>query len=430
MYCGSCLHDNTLAASLLAQGHDVTLVPTYTPIRTDETDVSIDRLFYGAISVYLEQKSALYRRAPRWVDRLVGGPRLVSWLVRRGAATDARMLGELTLSVLAGEQGKQSRELARLVSWLRDSLRPELVHLTNSMFLGLAGPIRRQLDVPVLCSLQGEDLFLDGLVEPYRDQVRALLRERAADADGFVVNSRFYAELMADYLSVPPGKIHIVKLGLNLAGHGPARAPGEGQPFVIGYLARICPEKGLHVLVDAFERLAKVAGPDRVRLRIAGYLGPRDQRYFDDLMAQVRARGLSDAVEYLGQVDRAGKIGFLGSLHVLSVPAVYREPKGLYVLEALANGVPVVQPRHGAFPEMIEATGGGLLVEPDSPIALEQGLRELMENRERREALGRAGREAVHRDWGAEQMAEETVELYQAFLRRSVVRGAGVSGSP
>jgi len=414
MYCGSCLHDNTLALALDRLGHDVSLIPTYTPIRTDDVDVSIDRVFYGAVNVYLEQKSGLFRRTPRFLDRLLNGRGLLRWVSRRGSSIDPRDLGDLTLSVLQGEEGRQRKELERLVEWLSDDLRPEIVHITNSMLLGLARRIREALGVPVVCQLQGEDIFIEQLHEPWRSRVRATLRERARDADGFIVNSRFYGEFMADYLDLAAERVHHIPLGLNLEGHGAAPRDPDAEPFTIGYLARICPEKGLHVLLDAFHELTRQVGAERLRLRVAGWLGERDAAYLQGQRERVRGWGLEPRVEFVGEVDRAGKIEFLQSLHVLSVPTVYREPKGLFVLEALANAVPVVLPGHGSFPELVEATGGGLIVEPDSPPAVAAGLRALMDDRRRLADLGRTGKRRVHRDFGVAVEAERALALYRA----------------
>jgi glycosyltransferase involved in cell wall biosynthesis len=419
MYCGSCLHDNTLAAALIRLGHDVALIPVYTPIRTDEEDVSIGRVFYGAINVYLEQKSALFRHTPWLVDRVLSHPHLLNWAASRGTSSvDAKDLGELTLSVLQGEEGKQAKELDRLIEWLLE-FRPDMVHLTNSMLLGMARRIRQKLGVPVICSLQGEDIFLEDLKEPWRERIHATLRERAKDADGFFATSEYYADHMAELLEVRPERIHTVRLGVKLHGFGTRGGGGNTERFVVGYLARICPEKGLHLLVESFRRLVEMKGKDRVRLRIAGYLGPRDAAYFDGIMEQVASWGLEETVDHVGEVDREQKIEFLDSLDVLSVPTTYREPKGLFVLEALASGVPVVQPRHGSFPEIIEATGGGVLVDPESVEALAAGLAGLMDDPARRTELGRKGREAVHRDYSDEGMARNTLEAYVRYLTPS-----------
>lgn len=421
MYCGSCLHDNTLAAALQKMGHDAVLVPTYTPLRTDGLDVSLDRVFFGALNVYLQQKAAAFRHTPDAFDWLLDRPGLIRRAARLGASTDPTELGDLTYSILQGEEGFQAKELAKLVDWLRDDFRPDVVHLTNSMFAGFARHLKRELGVPVVCSLQGEDLFLDQIREPWRTRVRDLLRERVRDIDAFQVNSAWYADYMAEYLGgVDPQRMFVVPLGLDLNGYAaaaPLRAPDE--PLTIGYLARICPEKGLHQLVEAFHLLASQT--PAVRLRVAGYLGARDRAYLHGLEARIADWGLAGSYEHVGEVDRAGKLRFLQSLDVLSVPTVYRDPKGLFVLEALAGGVPVVQPRHGAFPEMIEATGGGLLVEPGSSEDLARGIGSLLRDPVLRRELGERGREAVHTRFSARSEAEATVRGYEAVLRERQV---------
>lgn len=430
MYCGSCLHDNTLAAALIRGGHEVSLIPTYTPIRTDEDDVSIGQVFYGAINVYLEQKTSLFRHTPWLLDRMLNHPKLLEWVGKKGSATDARSLGALTLSMLQGEDGRQRKELERLVSWLRDDLRPDVVQLTNSMFLGMARRIREELDVPVVCSVQGEDIFFDDLVEPYKTRVLDTLKQRARDVDRFVATSDFYVDVMAKLLAVNRERIDCVPLGLRLEGHGAADPAPPDEPFTIGYLARICPEKGLHLLIQAFRNLVERCPEVPTRLRIAGYLGERDRAYHRGLIEQVREWGLADRVEFVGEVDRAGKIEFLHSLHLLSVPTVYREPKGLFVLEALANGIPVVQPAHGSFPEMIEQLGGGVLFEPGDADALTAALERLLRDPAGRRELGRRGMEAVVRDRGDDAMARGTIEVYERVLERYRARsGAGGAGA-
>jgi glycosyltransferase involved in cell wall biosynthesis len=429
MYCGSCMHDNTLAAALIRDGHDVSLIPTYTPIRTDEEDVSTGHVFYGAINVYLEQKTSLFRHTPWLIDRVLTHPRLLEWVSKKGSTVDARDLGALTLSMLQGEDGKQAKELERLVSWLRDDLKPDIVQLTNSMFLGMARRIRDELDIPVVCSVQGEDIFFDDLVEPHKSRILATLKERAQDVERFIANSRFYADTMSGLLGVSSERMDCVPLGLKLEGYGPAPHAPPAAPFTIGYLARICPEKGLHLLVQAFRDLTeRVSEP--IRLRVAGYLGERDRAYYDGLVDQVRSWGLAERVDFVGEVDRAQKIDFLHSLHVLSVPTVYREPKGLFVLEALANGIPVVQPGHGSFPEMIGQLGGGVLFEPGDVAALTDALEGLLRDTGQRAELGRQGMEAVRRERTDTGMARATIEVYERVLKDYRARGgAGGNGA-
>ena len=418
MYCGTCIHDNTLAAALRAKGHEVALIPTYTPIRTDETDVSMDRVFFGGINVYLQQKLALFRHTPWLFDRLFDAPPLLNGLSRFSTSTDAKNLGELTVSVLQGEDGRQKKELAKLVKWLKESFCPDIVQLTNSMFVGFAKQLKKALDVPVVCAFQGEDIFLEALIEPYKSHALELLQARISDVDGFIAPCEYYADFMAKYLNIPMERINVVKLGLNLDGHGVNHGQPIGDaPFVIGYLARICPEKGLHLLIDAFHQLTQREDGDQIRLRVAGYLSRRDKHYFEAIVKQIAAWGLTDAFEFCGEIDRTQKIQFLNGLHVLSVPTTYRESKGLYVLEALANGIPVVQPRHGAFPEMIAETGGGILVDAGSPDAIATGILQLMSNKTYRKELGGRGKEAIHRAYRDDVMAKATLAVYAEIIR-------------
>lgn len=416
MICGTCLHDNALAAALLRAGHDVSLIPTYTPLKTDGTDVSIDRVFFGALNVYLQQKVGAFRHTPAAFDRWLDSPGLIRRVARMGASTDPTELGDLTWSVLKGDEGYQAKELALLVGWLRDDFRPDVVHLTNSMFVGFARSLKRELGVPVVCSLQGEDLFLGQLREPWKTRSFEVLRERAQDVDAFLSNTGWYADMMAELMAVDRSRLHVVPLGINVDAFGGPRGPRETRPadapVTIGYLARICPEKGFHLLVEAFHILS--ADPkfkNRIRLRVAGWLGERDRPYFEKSVEK-----LGDNFEYLGEVDREGKNRFLHSLDILSVPTTYREPKGLFVLEALAHGVPVVQPRHGAFPEMLGATGGGLLVEPNSAEDLARGLAHLIADPELRADLGQRGRDAVHQSFTADAEAENALAVYRQVL--------------
>ena len=413
MYCGSCLHDNTLAAELLKMGEDVVLVPIYTPLRTDEQDVSRPRVFFGGINAYLQQKFPLFRRTPRWLDGWLDSPRLLRLVAGRGLSVEAAKLGDLTLSMLRGEQGNQRKELEKLVDWLVDKVQPDVVHLSNALMLGLPRLIAARCGPPVVCSLSGEDIFLEKLPPPYYEHARTLLRERAQEVDAFVALNRYYADYMAEYLAVARDRIATIPHGLNLEGHGDRLGQPPGQPRRIGYLARVCPEKGLHLLVDACERLVRQSHAPAFELHAAGYLGASDRPYLAELERRAAAGALAGRFLYRGELDRAEKIAFLRSLDVFSTPTVYRESKGLPALEAWANGVPTVLPDHGAFPEMVAATGGGVLHQPLDAGELAEKLGDLLANPDRADELGRAGRAAVHSHFGAQAMAEETLRLYR-----------------
>jgi glycosyltransferase involved in cell wall biosynthesis len=421
MYCGACIHDNTLATALAQLGHDVPLIPTYTPTRTDEANVSLPRVFFGGVNVFLQQKSALFRHTPWWLDRVFDSPALLRLASSLAGRTDPTELGALTVSMLRGEGGNQRKELRKLIAWLKEEVRPQIVCLTNALLVGMAREIKRELRVPVVCGLPGEDLFLDGLPEPSRSEARALLRERCGDADAFIAMSRYYAGFMAEFLGVARERIHVVRPGLNLEGFGEMRSAECGarnEPVVIGYFARIAPEKGLHLLCEAYRLLRQMPGVGPTRLRAGGYLGEAGRAYLEKIRRDIAAWGLADQFDYIGEPDRAGKIGFLRSLDVFSTPTTFREPKGLPVLEALACGVPFVAPAHGVFPELAETTGGGVLVKPDDPQSLSEGLARLVADARLRNEMGRRGGEMVRREFTAEQMAEETLGIFRQILAK------------
>jgi len=408
MYCGSCIRDNRLAAALLEHGRDIALIPLYTPLRTDDGDVSQHTVYYGGLNVYLEQRWRFYRRLPRFVTHWLDAPWLLGFVSRFAARTRPEDVADLTISVLRGDHGPQRVELERLIDALRP-MKPSLVNLPNLMFAGVARSLREALDVPVVCTLSGEDIFLDHLPEPHRNKAFRLIREAGASIDAYVAVTNYYGRFAAEHFDLPPERMHVVPLGL---GHADfiERAEHADSRFTIGYLARICPDKGLDNLAEAFLRLRR-DGRD-CRLRIAGYLGPGDKDYCERILAKLRSSGVSDAVDYLGEVDRDGKADLLRSLDLLSVPTKYHEAKGLYVLEAMAAGVPVVQPNHGSFPEFIEATGGGLLYEAGNIEALTDALACLMDDVALRREMGARGAEVVRRDFTDERMADETWALY------------------
>ncbi len=415
MYCGSCIRDNALAARLMAAGHEVLLLPLYTPLLTDEENVSSDRLFYDGISVYLEEWVPLFRHTPWLLDRLWESPQLIRAVAGRAVQTEPETLGDLTVSVLEGTNGRQSKEIDKLVHWLRGQPKPDVVDISNSMLIALARPLKEALGAPVCCTLQGEDIFLNRLGEAHRDRCIALIAEHARYVDRFVAVSDYCAERMCRFLGIPGAKIDVAPLGISVEGlDRPPRPAGNG--LTIGHFGRVAPEKGLHVLCEAYRRLREAGRIERASIKVAGYLSPGHRSYLDSIMEQAREWGLDGDVSYHGKLDRAGKLEFLSTLDMLAVPAVYDDPKGLPLLEAMACGVPVIVPRRGSYTEFVERTGGGVLVQPDDVGALETAIERLAGDREHRQELGRQGAAGVREHYTAEIMAARAVDVYRKVV--------------
>ena len=413
MYCGSCIRDNALAAELKKQGHDIVLLPIYTPTRTDETNVSQSKILFGGISVYLQQYFGIFRRTPPLLDRLWDSRPALKLASRRSIPTNPRLLGELTVSMLKGEDGFQRKEIHKLVRWAQSEPAFDVVTLPNSLLTGLALPIGEALGKPVCCTLQGEDLFLSQLPEPYKTESLELIRANVKHVDAFAAVSYYCADFMSRLLRIPERKMQVIPLGINLAGYDAPLRSRTGS-FRVGYFARVCPEKGLHALVDAYIHLRRETDFSNCTLEAAGYLAPEHHEYLHNVERRMKDAGLADEFHYRGVPDRPQKIEFLRSLDILSVPTTYDEPKGLFLLEAMANGVPAVQPRRGAFPEIMENTGGGILVDPDNVESLAQGILTMWKDPALVREFGQRGARGVREHYSAERMASRALEVYSS----------------
>jgi glycosyltransferase involved in cell wall biosynthesis len=423
MYCGGCFRDNALVAALRQQGHNTAMVPLYLPMTLDEEDQSEGTpIFFGGINVYLEQKSPLFAKLPHWAHRLLDSPALLNWVGGSAAKTRPSELGDLTLSMLQGEHGRQVREIEELVTWLRDHFHPDVICLSNALLLGMVRRLKEELKAPVFCLLGGEDAFVDSLPASHRQATWQTLVERARDVDCFVAPSEYFAQLMRSRLNVSADRMAVVPVGVNLTGYGPdSQWP---DPPVLGYFARMCREKGLPTLIDAFVHLKERGRIPGLRLKIGGGLSPVDAKQLvNGLRELLQKRGHLDAVEFCPNLTREEKLEFFRSLSLFSVPALYGEAFGLYLIEAWASGVPVVQPRHAAFPELIEATQAGVLCEPGDPAALADAIESLLLQPARLRSMGQAGRKAAVEQYGIERMAAGMVTVFQQRSSQGHLQG-------
>lgn len=411
MYCGSCLRDNAMATELMKRGHDVLLLPVYTPTLTDEPNVSSDHVVLGGISAYLEQYVPLFRKTPRWLDRLWDSKTALNLATRRSISTNPKMLGEMTVSVLKGEGGFQRKEIDKFIDWVKDEAPPDVVSIPYTLLLGLAQPLKHALNAPIFCTLQGEDLFLDNLQEPYRTQSLTLIRDQLPHVDRFLSVSEYYADFMPDYLGIPREKIRVVPIGVNPEGFELRHADRSG-PFTVGFFGRIAPEKGLHVLAEAYQIARQSGDLPEARLEAAGYMAADGKAYLESIQKRLHDAGLGNEFHYRGVLERADKIAFLRGLDVMSMPATYDEPKGVSLLEAMACGVPLVQPRRGSFTELVEKTGGGLLVQPDDPQSLANGILEIARDPNLAQNLSANGFRGVREHYTAAHMADKVLEAY------------------
>lgn len=417
-HCGSCLRDNALVKALRVRGHDALLLPLYLPLVTDVEEANPEQsVRVGGVGLYLQQKVPFFHRLPKFIHRWVNSESMLRWASTKLGMTSARDLGEMTVGSLQGEKGNQWPVWNELVDWICEHANADVICLSNALLIGLAPAIARRTGKPIVCALQGEDAFVDTLIEPYRTHAWALLQENAKYVTKFISPSRFYADVMCQKLAVGPEAMAVVPNGINFETFLPVR-PTEAPPSpTIGYLARMIHGKGLTTLVDAFIALAKRKTIPGVRLRIAGAKTEGDEKYIAGLQQKIREAGFDNRVSWEPNLSFEDKVQFLHELSVFSVPATYGEAFGLYVAEAQGVGVPVVQPRHGAFPEILELTQGGVLCEPDDVDSLSRTLEDLLKDDARRHHMAATARANARVHYASAKMAENFEKVLQEVMK-------------
>lgn len=414
-YCQNCLRDRSLVMALRAAGHEAILAPMYLPMMSEGEDLGpAAPVFYGAVGVYLGQHVPWLAHLPPWLRPIIDSRKFLGWIARKAGTTRARGLEGMTLSVLNGETGRQKEELDRLVAWLIAEGKPDVVHLSNALLLGLAGRIRRELGVPVVCTLQDEDTWIDSMEPGAAAEAWRIMAERAADIEAFVPVSRYYGRLMQERLNIGNDRLHVIPIGINMQGYGEASLSAD-RP-VIGYLSKMTESLGLGILVDAFILLKEHGRLKNLKLRIMGGQTADDRPFLRRLRRKLARKGLESDVEFCPSFDKVSRIDFLRSLSVMSVPTPRAVAFGTFIVEALACGVPVVQPALGASPELVAATGGGICYAPNDAATLARTLEGLLLDPARARRMGQTGRQVVLREFTVRKMAERMVEVYRAVL--------------
>lgn len=410
-YCQNCFRDSALLQSLASLGHEVTKVPMYLPSGVEGSeDVAVTPVFYGAVNIYLKEKLPFYRNAPLWMEHLLDSPSLLQLAARRSGSTRPTGLEEMTISMLEGEKGRQASELDHLIQYLRKDVAPDVVHLSNALLLGLARRLKEDLGAGVVCSLQDENEWVDPMDAEHRDKVWDLMAEKAADVDFFVTASQYYADMARKMLRLPGDRIRVIHGGIDLEGYEKSTLPLD--PPVIGYLCRLSEYFGLGILFDAFIQLKKDDRFRDLKLHLTGGYSGDDKPFLNGQMKKLAERGFKDDVVIFDDFCKSSRISFLKSLTLLSVPVPAGEAFGAYQVEALAAGVPVVQPNVGCYPEFVEKTKGGLIYEPNTAEKLAETMAGLMSDPDRMRRLGDQGRKVVMESFSMDQMANNIAGIY------------------
>ena len=411
-YCQNCMRDNELIRALKNLGHDVQMVPMYLPLNVDIEGLMGDTpVFYGAINVYLKEKLPFYRHAPQWMERVFDSESMLQVAAKKAGSTRAAGLEEMTISMLLGEEGHQASELEHLIKFLKMHIKPDVVHLSNALLLGLARRLKNDLNAAVVCSLQDENEWIDPMRDEYKDKVWGLMAERAQDVDAFIAASQYYAEKSIQQMSLPPDKVHVVYGGICLDEY--EQAPLDLAPPAVGYLCRMNEYFGFGLVVDAFIRLKQEPQFKDLKFYATGGYTGDDKPFVLEMKTKLEKAGLSGDVEFQQEFDRPNRIQFLKKLSVLSVPVLVGEAFGAYQVEALAAGIPIVQPDVGGYREFVEQTGGGIIYSPNDSEQLADAIKSLLLEPDKLRKLGRDGRKVVLEKFSMRQMADNIIRVYQ-----------------
>lgn len=415
-YCQNCLRDHALLKSLEGLGHDVQVVPMYLPLSFgDDNGIDGTPIFYGAVNIYLKEKFPFYRHVPEWMGRFLDSRALLRLAAKKSRPTRATGLEEMTISMLRGEDGGQASELDRLLKYLKKGVHPDVVHLSNGLLLGLVRRFKEELGAAVVCSLQDENEWIDLMDEAYQNDVWNIMAERAVDVDLFITPSKYYANKSQEQLQIPSEKIRVVFDGIDFKDY--ETSPLSFDPPVIGYLCRMSEYFGLGILVDGFLRLKEDNRFKDLKLHLTGGYSGDDKAFVTEILDRITRRGLIKDVQIFNEFEKEDRIQFLKSLTLLSVPVPGGEAFGAYQVEALAAGVPIVQPNVGCYPEFIELTNGGVIYEPNDGETLAETMSSLLTDPARVKKLGTQGREAVMRYFTIEDMTEDILRIYESLQK-------------
>ncbi len=415
-YCGNCLRDSKYVDALRRSGHQVIKIPMYLPLFSDEHDITDIPIFYGAISTYLKQVYPIFRKVPSWFDKLLNSKPMMKMAASMAGSTRAKGLEDMTISMLLGEQGEQKEELEKMVEWIAEHCKPDVIHISNALLLGLAKRIKERVGVPVVCSLQDEDVWVDAMQPQFQQKIWDLMHERARDVDALVAVSNYFADEMKVRMNLADQKVHTFYLGVDIEDY--PFIPVKEKPRNVGYISRMCHKDGFDIVVDAFIDLKKKPGFEDVRLIATGGLTGDDKKFLKEQKRKIKDAGLTMDFDIIEEFEGEARHHFFKQVSMVSVPVRAGEAFGMYLLESMASGVPVVQPSLGAFPEIVEVSGGGMNYWPNTPGKLSEAWAELFNDADKLDKLSKAGCEGTRENFNIHNHAEEIIGLYENLTLR------------
>jgi glycosyltransferase involved in cell wall biosynthesis len=415
-YCGNCYRDMIyLRAIRKVPGTNASAIPLYLPPDVSENEKGLEKnVFFGAISMYMREKIPFLRNMPAFLDKIFDSGPLLRLAAKRSGTTRTEGLEDMTLNMITGKNAFPEKELRRLAEHLCQGEKPDIIHLSNALIIGLAGQLKNILDVKIVCSLLNEDDWINEMAEPFQSQAWKLIGEESKHVDAFLTPSVYFRDLFISKTGYSGNNFHVVPLGLDPAGLTDIEKT-ENWPC-IGYFCRMNSHNGFDRIIDAFIELKSRKTIPNLTLKVSGGYTGDDKSFIMKQMKKISKAGFSESVKIYPEFAGLEKREFLGSIDVLCVPVRKHDGYGLYLLEANAAGVPVIQPATGAFPEIIARTGGGITYNPDTIMQLADTLEKYLIEKETLKKLGREGKENVIKNLSLVKMSEGLSEVYKSVI--------------
>ena len=403
-YCGNCFRDNLQASALRSAGHDVIIMPLYLPLKHESFQADTP-LFFPATTYYLAQKFFRKRKMPKWIKKLTGSDTMLKLASSLSGTTSAKGMEDMTLSMITGDDLAFMDHINQLINWMQTQEKPDIIHLSSTLLTGIAKVLRNQLNIPIICSVQDEEIWIDSLNKNDANLAWQSIAENICYIDHFITTSEFYKDIVRK--RIPQiSEIDVIYPGVDREKYASANYP---QDPVIGFFYRMNRENGLDILAKAFVKLKKKNTIKNLKLKIGGgYIG-KDKQFLKEIK-KILAPYIAD-VEISDSYNLEEQMRFYSGISVISVPITFNEGVGLYLCEAFAAGRPAVEPATGSFPEIIGEAG--LLYSPNSSEALAEALEKLLTDTHLYNQSVDKATELSATRYNKQILADQLLELYR-----------------
>lgn len=417
-YCANCYRDMLYVRAIRkVPGVKASAIPLYLP--PDETTGSEDgfdkNVFFGAISMFLREKVRFLRNMPAIFDKFLDSKLFLKLAAKQAGTTSVEGYEDLTINMIEGDNAFRKAEVDRLVAYLMKDGKPDIIHLSNALILGIARQLKKRMDVKIVCSLLNEDDWIDDMAEPFRSKAWNMIAREAEYVDYFVTPSIYFREFFKSKTKVNGENIAVIPLAFDPEFEDITRP--DREPSAIGFFNRVSDHNGFDKLVDAFIELKKQDAVPGLTLNVCGGYTGTDREFIARQIKKIREHGMEKSVKIYPEFQGNSKLEFFQDVDLISVPVRKLDGYGLYVLEANAAGVPVLMPATGGFPEIIEKTGGGIVYSPDTVEELTANLYKLLKDKKLLASLGARGSKRVRSELSLDVMAKGLSEIYIKLIQ-------------